>query len=133
MSKLHSSIKVGPYEFSHRVVLAPLTRMRAEEGAKSGPLMAEPRPAHVDLELPFNVLNNGRSHSPFNQHIDWSTSVNPVSICFHSLHRGMPHILRSRQRRPDLARLDGYSFPPSMGNCGFPSLEDNPHFLSSAS
>ena len=41
MSKLHSSIKVGPYEFSHRVVLAPLTRMRAEEGARPGPLMAE--------------------------------------------------------------------------------------------
>jgi N-ethylmaleimide reductase len=41
MSKLHSTIKVGPYEFSHRVVLAPLTRMRAEEGAKPGPLMAE--------------------------------------------------------------------------------------------
>jgi N-ethylmaleimide reductase len=40
MSKLHSAVKVGPYEFSHRVVLAPLTRMRAEEGAKPGPLMA---------------------------------------------------------------------------------------------
>jgi N-ethylmaleimide reductase len=36
-----SGIKVGPYEFSHRVVLAPLTRMRAEEGARPGPLMAE--------------------------------------------------------------------------------------------
>jgi N-ethylmaleimide reductase len=41
MSKLHSAVKVGPYEFSHRVVLAPLTRMRAENGAKPGPLMAE--------------------------------------------------------------------------------------------
>ena len=41
MSKLHSIIKVGPYKFAHRVVLAPLTRMRAEEGAKPGPLMAE--------------------------------------------------------------------------------------------
>jgi N-ethylmaleimide reductase len=41
MSKLHSAVKVGPYEFSHRVVLAPLTRMRAEEGANPGPLMAE--------------------------------------------------------------------------------------------
>ena len=41
MSKLFSSIKVGPYEFSHRVVLAPLTRMRAEAGAIPGPLMAE--------------------------------------------------------------------------------------------
>ena len=41
MSKLHSAVKIGPYEFSHRVVLAPLTRMRAENGAKPGPLMAE--------------------------------------------------------------------------------------------
>ncbi len=41
MSKLHSSIKVGPYDFAHRVVLAPLTRMRAEEGARPGPLMTE--------------------------------------------------------------------------------------------
>ncbi|KAA1004059.1 alkene reductase [Paraburkholderia panacisoli] len=41
MSKLHSPVKVGPYEFSHRVVLAPLTRMRAGEGARPGPLMAE--------------------------------------------------------------------------------------------
>ncbi|PXW29297.1 alkene reductase [Paraburkholderia caballeronis] len=41
MSKLLSAVKVGPYEFSHRVVLAPLTRMRAEQGAKPGPLMAE--------------------------------------------------------------------------------------------
>jgi N-ethylmaleimide reductase len=41
MSTLHSNVKVGPYEFAHRVVLAPLTRMRAEDGAIPGPLMAE--------------------------------------------------------------------------------------------
>ncbi len=41
MSKLMSAVKVGPYEISHRVVLAPLTRMRAEAGAKPGPLMAQ--------------------------------------------------------------------------------------------
>ena len=41
MSKLHSPIQVGPFEISHRVVLAPLTRMRAEGGARPGPLMAE--------------------------------------------------------------------------------------------
>ncbi|MFJ3484392.1 alkene reductase [Pseudomonas sp. NPDC090202] len=41
MSKLHSPVNVGPYTFEHRVVLAPLTRMRAEEGARPGPLMAE--------------------------------------------------------------------------------------------
>ena len=40
-STLLSEIKVGPFRFAHRVVLAPLTRMRAEEGAKPGPLMAE--------------------------------------------------------------------------------------------
>ncbi|OAJ55079.1 alkene reductase [Paraburkholderia ginsengiterrae] len=41
MSKLHSAVRIGPYELSHRVVLAPLTRMRAEAGARPGPLMAE--------------------------------------------------------------------------------------------
>jgi N-ethylmaleimide reductase len=41
MSRLFSNVKVGPYELSHRVVLAPLTRMRAESGARPGPLMAE--------------------------------------------------------------------------------------------
>lgn len=41
MSRLHSPVKVGPYTFTHRVVLAPLTRMRGEHGALPGPLMAE--------------------------------------------------------------------------------------------
>ncbi|MGO4304151.1 alkene reductase [Cupriavidus sp. RAF12] len=41
MSRLFTPVKVGAYEFKHRVVLAPLTRMRAEEGAIPGPLMAE--------------------------------------------------------------------------------------------
>ncbi|CAG2153210.1 N-ethylmaleimide reductase [Cupriavidus yeoncheonensis] len=41
MSRLFTPVKVGSYEFAHRVVLAPLTRMRAEEGAVPGPLMAE--------------------------------------------------------------------------------------------
>jgi N-ethylmaleimide reductase len=41
MSKLFSNIKVGKFEFAHRVVMAPLTRMRAEEGAIPGALMAK--------------------------------------------------------------------------------------------
>lgn len=41
VSKLHTSIQVGPHKISHRVVLAPLTRMRAEPGAIPGKLMAE--------------------------------------------------------------------------------------------
>jgi N-ethylmaleimide reductase len=40
MNKLFTPVKVGPYELAHRVVLAPLTRMRAEEGARPGRLMA---------------------------------------------------------------------------------------------
>jgi N-ethylmaleimide reductase len=36
-----SAVKVGAYEFAHRVVLAPLTRMRAEAGDIPGALMAE--------------------------------------------------------------------------------------------
>ena len=41
MSSLFTPVNVGSYAFSHRVVLAPLTRMRAEDGAVPGPLMAE--------------------------------------------------------------------------------------------
>ncbi|WP_050478324.1 alkene reductase [Herbaspirillum rhizosphaerae] len=41
LSTLHTAVNVGPYEIAHRVVLAPLTRMRAEAGAIPGPLMAE--------------------------------------------------------------------------------------------
>jgi N-ethylmaleimide reductase len=41
MNKLHTSIQVGPHQIAHRVVLAPLTRMRAEPGAIPGRLMAE--------------------------------------------------------------------------------------------
>jgi N-ethylmaleimide reductase len=41
MSKRFTGVRVGPYEFAHRVALAPLTRMRAEDGAKPGSLMAE--------------------------------------------------------------------------------------------
>lgn len=41
MSKLFSATNVGPHKISHRVVLAPLTRMRAEAGAIPGALMAE--------------------------------------------------------------------------------------------
>jgi N-ethylmaleimide reductase len=41
MSKLFTSVKVGPYVLAHRIVLAPLTRMRAEDGARPGRLMAD--------------------------------------------------------------------------------------------
>ncbi|MHC8380930.1 alkene reductase [Pseudomonas sp. LB3P14] len=41
MSKLHTNIQIGPYQIAHRVVLAPLTRMRAEPGALPGQMMAE--------------------------------------------------------------------------------------------
>ncbi|MFL9993829.1 alkene reductase [Paraburkholderia sediminicola] len=41
MSKLFSQTKVGHYELQHRVVLAPLTRMRTEPGNVPGDLMVE--------------------------------------------------------------------------------------------
>ena len=41
MTKLMTPVQVGPFTFAHRVVLAPLTRMRAGAGARPGPLMAE--------------------------------------------------------------------------------------------
>jgi N-ethylmaleimide reductase len=41
MSTLHTPLVIGPLHLSHRVVMAPLTRMCAEAGAIPGPLMAE--------------------------------------------------------------------------------------------
>jgi len=41
MSTLHTPLTIGALQLSHRVVMAPLTRMRAEAGAIPGPLMAE--------------------------------------------------------------------------------------------
>jgi N-ethylmaleimide reductase len=41
MKRLFSPVKVGPYELSHRVVMAPLTRMRSEPGDIPGDLMVE--------------------------------------------------------------------------------------------
>lgn len=41
MSQLMTPMTVGPMALSHRVVLAPLTRMRAETGAVPGKLMAQ--------------------------------------------------------------------------------------------
>src|SRR5450830_1710499 len=39
---LYSSVKVGPYQLSHRVVLAPLTRLRSEQpGDSPSDMMAE--------------------------------------------------------------------------------------------
>jgi len=39
--KLFTPLQIGPYTLSHRVVMAPLTRMRAESGAIPSDLMAE--------------------------------------------------------------------------------------------
>jgi len=41
LPQLMSAVKIGPYTLQHRVVLAPLTRMRAEAGAVPGALMAD--------------------------------------------------------------------------------------------
>lgn len=40
-TKLFAPVKIGPYEFSHRVVMAPLTRMRTDQGGIPNDLMAE--------------------------------------------------------------------------------------------
>src|SRR5246500_231676 len=41
MSKLFTSTQVGPYKVSHRVVMAPLTRMRSDPGDIPSELMVE--------------------------------------------------------------------------------------------
>jgi N-ethylmaleimide reductase len=41
MSQLFTPTRIGPYSLSHRVVMAPLTRMRSEPGNIPGDLMVE--------------------------------------------------------------------------------------------
>jgi N-ethylmaleimide reductase len=41
MSTLFSPVKIGPYELAHRVVMAPLTRMRSDPGDIPSNLMVE--------------------------------------------------------------------------------------------
>src|SRR4051794_25890407 len=41
MSKLFTPTQVGPYRLSHRVVMAPLTRMRSDPGDIPSDLMVE--------------------------------------------------------------------------------------------
>jgi N-ethylmaleimide reductase len=41
MDRLFSPISVGPFELDHRIVLAPLTRMRTEHGNVPGDLMVD--------------------------------------------------------------------------------------------
>ena len=41
MSKLFAPAEVGPYRLSHRVVMAPLTRMRSDPGDIPSDLMVE--------------------------------------------------------------------------------------------
>jgi N-ethylmaleimide reductase len=41
MSKLFSPVNIGPYQLSHRIVMAPLTRMRSDPGDVPSDLMIE--------------------------------------------------------------------------------------------
>jgi len=41
MNQLFSPVPLGPYTLNHRIVMAPLTRMRASEGALPNAMMAE--------------------------------------------------------------------------------------------
>jgi N-ethylmaleimide reductase len=41
MSKLFSPVNIGPYQLSHRIVMAPLTRMRSDPGDIPSDLMVE--------------------------------------------------------------------------------------------
>ncbi|GGF01382.1 alkene reductase [Aliidongia dinghuensis] len=71
MSKLFSPVKIGPYEIAHRVVMAPLTRMRSEPGDIPGDLMVEyysQRASQggliVSEATPVSVRGNGYAGAP---------------------------------------------------------------------
>jgi N-ethylmaleimide reductase len=71
MSNLFSPIKLGPYELSHRVVMAPLTRMRSEPGDIPGDLMvayyaqrASQGGLIISEATPVSIRGNGYAGAP---------------------------------------------------------------------
>jgi N-ethylmaleimide reductase len=71
MSKLFSSTKIGPYQLSHRVVMAPLTRMRSDSGDIPSHLMVEyysQRASKNGLIIseatPVSIRGNGYAGAP---------------------------------------------------------------------
>lgn len=71
MSKLFTPTQVGPYRLSHRVAMAPLTRMRSEPGDIPGDLMVEyytQRASNGGLLVseasPVSIRGNGYAGAP---------------------------------------------------------------------
>jgi N-ethylmaleimide reductase len=71
MSKLFTPAKVGPYRLSHRVVMAPLTRMRSDPGDIPSNLMVEyytQRASEggviVSEATPVSIRGNGYAGAP---------------------------------------------------------------------
>ena len=71
MSKLFTPAQVGPYRLSHRVVMAPLTRMRSDPGDVPSDLMVEyyaQRASHggliVSEATPVSTRGNGYAGRP---------------------------------------------------------------------
>jgi len=71
MSKLFSTTEVGPYRLSHRVVMAPLTRMRSDAGDIPSDLMVEyytQRASEGGLIIseatPVSIRGNGYAGAP---------------------------------------------------------------------
>src|SRR5258708_16649361 len=71
MSTLFSPLKIGPYQLAHRVVMAPLTRMRSDPGDMSRNLMVEyysQRTSKGGLIIseatPVSIRGNGYAGAP---------------------------------------------------------------------
>src|SRR5260370_17543454 len=71
MSKLFTPTQVGPYRLSHRVVMAPLTRMRSDPGDIPSDLMvkyytqrASDGGLIVSEATPVSIRGNGYARAP---------------------------------------------------------------------
>lgn len=64
MSRLFTPARVGPYRLSHRVVMAPLTRLRSESGDR--PFRTGAPLAPYDRELFCG--GDGRGYTDYDNH-----------------------------------------------------------------
>lgn len=122
MTTLFTPVEVGPYTLSHRVALAPLTRMRSEAGDVPGSLMAEyyaQRASEGGLLIaeatPVSVRGNGYLGAPGiyadAQIAGWKRVVNAVHAKGARIFLQLYH--SGRQSHSDLQPGGGAPLAPS--------------------
>ena len=112
MTTLFDPLRLGDYHISSRVMMAPLTRGRAEAGAVPGPIMADYYAARADAGL---LISEATAISP--QGYGW---VNAPGIWNEAQVKGWRHVTRAVHHRNGRIFLQLWH----MGRVSHPDFQD---------